>query len=320
MKVNQSKQSASSLDPETISFAISDPDAVHAIFLTNKQGKSIRLTKKEGEWVLNKKFPAWQKQVDLLLIETMPKLSIKGTVHKNARTNVIGRMASSGIKVEIFTNNLDAPDKVYYVGGTTPDQLGTYFWMEGSDDPMIVELPGHNGFLNSRYDLNRDQWISRSAFSAEKKDIQKVGIHYPGTPQSSFSLEVIEDEITLFQNFDSSRSANAGAMRSYLNLFEKLNYESFAQHNKHEKDSILSQSPLAIIFLKEKSGDTDTLTIYPKGSYEGMKGLYDKQGNRLAYDPARFYATWSKLDRLLIVQDYTFGKVLLRAEDFINRI
>jgi len=47
-----------------------------------------------------------------------------------------------------------------------------------------------------------------------------------------------------------------------------------------------------------------------------MHGLYDNEGNQFANDPSRFYALYNKLNRVLIVQDYTFGKVLLTAEDF----
>mgnify|MGYP005664211907 FL=1 len=50
-----------------------------------------------------------------------------------------------------------------------------------------------------------------------------------------------------------------------------------------------------------------------------MHGLYDKDGNALAQDPSRYYALYNKIDRVLIVQDYTFNKVLKTAEDFINR-
>jgi len=316
----QIQKANSTLDENSIDFSIDNPDEIQALYLTNKIGKSIRLEKKGDSWILNGEYPAWQKQIDVLLYQTMPKLSIKGVVHKNARKNVIGRMASTGVKVEIFEKIEDNPYKVYYVGGTTPDNLGTYYWMEGSDNPMIVELPGHDGFLNSRYDLNVDNWISRSVFTASKEEIARVGIEYPANPRHSFDLKIENDELQLSQSFDTSRSPNAGALRSYLNLFEKLNFESFADYSKKQSDSIRTQTPLAIIYLNEKNGDTDTLTIFPKGSYDGMKGLYDKDGNRLAYDPTRFFAKWSKLERLLIIQDYTFGKVLLRAEDFINRI
>lgn len=311
----------STLDQESADFAIENPDNVTAIFMTNKKGDYVHLTKiSPGRWKLNNRFPAWKKQVDILLRETMPKLSVKGVVHENARTNVINRMSAVGVKVEIFTDNPETPHKVYFVGGTTPDQLGTYFWMEGAKDPMILELPGMDGFVNTRYNLNEEEWISRNVFLATRDKLKSISLQYPETPERSFAIEVDGDEATLTGNSPSERSVNQGAVRSYLNHFEMLNYESFADLPDHQADSITAQTPLAVLSVTTRDGDSDTLTFYPKGSYEGMRGLFDKEGNRLAYDPERYYAKWSELDRLLIAQDYTFRKVLVGYQDFLNRL
>jgi len=320
--LNQSsKESDSTLDPNSVDFTIENPDEVTAIFLANKKGDYIHLTKmSSGSWVVNDTLPAWQKQVDILLRETMTKISVKGVVHENARTNVINRMASLGIKVEIFTNDPKTPSKVYFVGGTTPDQLGTYFWMEGARDPMILELPGMDGFVNTRYNLNLDDWISRNVIRARKDQIASISLQYPNAPEQSFTIRVEGDQATIDGHNPKNLSINEGALRSYLNLFGMLNYESFDDRSAHEIDSILSQKPMYILSVSTKDGDSDTLTFYPKGSFDGMRGLYDREGNRLAYDPERYFAKWSDLDRLLVVQDYTFRKVLVSYQDFLNRL
>ncbi|MCB9245033.1 MAG: hypothetical protein H6606_01265 [Flavobacteriales bacterium] len=311
----------STLNPSEIDFKVDDPENVTRIFLTNKLGKRILLDKKpDGTWTLNDSLPAWQKQVDLLLHETMARLSVKGVVHQNARDNIVSQLAALGTKAEIYRNGEEKPFKEYYVGGTTPDLLGTYFWIEGAEDPMILDIPGHSGFVNSRYELNADYWISRSVFTATSADIALIQIDYPQTPENSFRITQRNDSLDLSGPIAINRSPNAGAIRSYLNLFEKLNFEGFVEMEKEKRDSITAQVPVAIITLTKRSGQSDTLTIFPKGSYEGMKGLYDNKGNRLAYDPDRYYAIWSRLPRLLTVQDYTFAKVLRTYPEFFNRI
>lgn len=311
----------STLDPEAVNFKIENPDRVTRIFLTNKLGKKILLDKNEdGTWTLNDSFPAWQKQVDLLLRETMARLSVKGVVHENARDNVVNQLASLGTKVEIYEDDKEQPVKEYYVGGTTADLFGTYFWMEGAEDPMILEIPGHSGFVNSRYELNSEYWISRSVFQARSSEIASVQIDYPGKPENSFRITQRNDSIDLSGPVAINRTANAGAIRSYLNLFEKLNFEGFVDFPREKRDSITAQQAVAIISLSIKNGKADTLYIYPKGSYEGMKGLYDNNGNKLAHDPDRYYAVWSRLERLLTIQDYTFNKVLVVYPDFFNRL
>jgi hypothetical protein len=269
--------------------------------------------------VLNDKYPASEKQLRILLFETMAKISIKGMVHKNARKNVIGRMASTGVKVEAFKGKELV--KTYYVGGTTPDLMGTYFWMPGSENPMIVQIVGLDGFLNTRYNLDEDVWISRSIFSTKKENIKNVTVQYPSNPNNSFSITQDRENIILGSSNESSRSANLGALKSYLNHFEKLNFENFTENlTPHEIDSISQQTPIAIIRLEQSNGTFDELTIYPKGSFEEMRGLYTESGEKLAHDPDRYYAKWSKLDRLLLIQDYTFNKVLKTHEDFLNRL
>ncbi|MFT7592682.1 MAG: hypothetical protein ACI9UJ_002621 [bacterium] len=303
-------------------FAIENTDDVTLIFMTNQVGdKQIYLRKQEDNtWTINDKFTAWQKKVDFLLNETMAKVEVQGPASKAAVPNILKYMSINGIKVEVYRNNSKEPSKVYLVGNTTPTQLGTYFKFPGENLPMIMQIPGFNGFVNLRYELDEDEWVSPTVFGSTKSEIESVEVTYP-EPSKNFRIDRRPgDKFAMTSERITEENKNTGAIKSYMTLFEKLNYETFVFT---ESDSLINSLraaiPFCTILVKSTNRGTDELKFYPKKSGEKMHGLYDEQGNALVHDPSRYYALYNKMDRVLIVQDYTFGDVLKTSSDFLNR-
>ncbi|MFT5513739.1 MAG: hypothetical protein ACI8SE_002148, partial [Bacteroidia bacterium] len=212
------------------------------------------------------------------------------------------------------------PSKVYLVGNTTPTQLGTYFKFPGENLPMIMQIPGFNGFVNLRYELDEDEWVSPTVFGSTKSEIESVEVTYP-EPSKNFRIDRRPgDKFAMTSERITEENKNTGAIKSYMTLFEKLNYETFVFT---ESDSLINSLraaiPFCTILVKSTNRGTDELKFYPKKSGEKMHGLYDEQGNALVHDPSRYYALYNKMDRVLIVQDYTFGDVLKTSSDFLNR-
>lgn len=313
------KEHVSSSDTINREFAVKNPEEVKLIFMTDQSGDhQIFLRKQDdGSWTVNDSFPADQKKVDFLLFETMSNLKIQGPAPKAAVENIISYMSINGIKVEVYSNDLNKPEMVYTVGNTTPTQLGTYYKLPGDDLPMIVHIPGFNGFLNIRYELMEDEWISPRVFGSTKEQIQEIEVTYPNADDSYKMVKGADGNIDFTANGITPSNLNSGAVKSYFNLFEKLNYETFVFTTSDSlKDSLLNATPFCIIRVKSTNRGTDELKLYHKPSHDKMHGLFDKDGNKLAHDPSRFYALYNKLDRVLIAQDYTFGKVLQTADKF----
>lgn len=305
----------------TREFAIKDRNSISRIFMVDKAGKFADLKKQpNGSWTYNDTFDAWQSRVDFLIDETICKLAVKSPVPKTDLDNVLRRFTVAGVKVEIYTTGLNAGKKVYYVGGTTSDQLGTYFLMEGDKSPFVVHVQGFNGYLNSRYTLESDEWISRTIFSSKKEEIEQIKITYPTKPASSFSITQNGDDIDVEMEKGLPTNVSNGAVRSYLNLFELLNFEGYDDtKSKSFIDSLKGTTPLATISVRSKNRGFDELSFYLKPIGDRTGTMVDKDGNVLADDADRFYGIYNKLDRLLIVQDYTFGKVLVRYQDLLMR-
>ncbi len=308
--------------PSLTDFTVENPEDVSLIFMTDQSGDNQIFLRKQsdGTWTVNDSFVAWQKEVDFLLDETMAKVKVQGPAPAAAIPNVIKYMSIHGIKVEVYSDNMKEPDHVYIVGNTTPTQLGTYFKLPGDNPPAIMTIPGFDGFVNTRYSVDLDHWISRTVFGSTKDQIEEVEVTYP-EEKESFKIEHTPDDKFLMTSLTiTDENKNTGAIKSYCNLFEKRNFETFVYViNDSLKAALSEQQPFATIRVKSKNRGIDELKFYPKNANEKMHGLYDEDGMALVNDPSRYYAIYNKLERVLIVQDYTFKNVLLKANDFKNR-
>jgi hypothetical protein len=311
---SRAKNEPTSTSKEEIDFSYQEVDKLSRIFFANKSGKYIDLKKLEdGKWMLNNKYTAWQKKVDFLLYETFKKVRVKGAAPKPAVDNIIKRMAITGIKVELYSSDTSTPDQVYYIGGTTPDQLGTYFWAEGSTTPYVTYVPGFTGYLNSRFDLQPRNWISRTIFAYDKSDIQSIGVSYKN---QACNIVQSNDQIILKDSNGNTLAANPDALSSYIAFFKKLNMEAIIDLTDNQKDSIQNTKPMAKITVTNKTAQAKTLNIYYKPSHDKMHNLHTVDGERLTFDPNRYYAIIEGNKDWMIIQDYTFAKVLRTADEF----
>lgn len=298
-------------------FALTNPKEIDRIFLSRKGGIPITLTKNENAWYLHDSILVSEQKLNMLLFETAPKLAIKGPVPKAARNNVIKRMAALGTKVEFWKKSTLV--KTYYVGGTTPDQLGTYMWVDGANDPYIVHIPGFNGYLNSRYILDPNEWLSKELFHWPAAEIQSISLEYPAHAEWSFmfgrkkgSIDVTVDAI------HNNKPVNTAAVLAYFSQFNGIYCEGFPTGLSSKfKDSLRASVPFAILSVQPIKGLAKTLRIYHKAAGANMYNMYDDEGNQIIHDPERFYAYIEGDNRLLYIQDLVFKNILITYSDFL---
>jgi len=306
------------IKPDLQNFAISNPEEIDKIFMVRKGGQPILLTKKEGTWFLNDSIEANEQKVNMLM-ETAVKLTVTGPVPKTARNNVITKMAATGTKVEFW--NGTEKIRTYFVGGTTPDQMGTHMWVEGAQDPYVVNIPGFNGYLNSRYQTDPLEWYSKALFKIANSDIQSIELNYPAHPEWSFGFNKKEESIDItVDGINSGKKVNSSALLGYFGLFNGVYAEGYPENVAPNKiDSLLHATPFAILTLKPIKGKTIQLTIHRKEAQDNSYNLFDKEGNRLVYDAERFYAFVNNSTRLIYIQDLVFKNILVKYQDFITK-
>jgi hypothetical protein len=297
-------------------FEIEETEDIQKIFLKDRNDNSVLLQRSDENWLLNDSLFARKPAVELLL-KTMKKIRVKGPVPKTARSNIIRQMAAKAVKVEIYDSK--GKLKTYYVGGPTPDQFGTYMYMENSLYPYVVHIPGFDGYLTPRYSVNQDEWESRQIFSIPVKDIQSVSVNYTNEPEYSFKLIKNGEDFTIESDGLTDPSMlNFGAVSSYFSNFKNISYEGYPpmfEQNRAKEDSIKKTPPWCELTVTGNNGKSERLRIWQKEARSDLS-LYDQEGNPLAIDPERLYALKDGKERLVHIQILVFKTILVQLQDF----
>jgi len=279
-------------------FAISDTSSVSKIFIADRNGTTINLSRSAKNWVINNKYEVRKDAIKTILI-TISQIRIQRPVSKNAFDNVIKNLATRGVKIEIYTNQ-ETPNKTYTIGSSTSNHLGTYMFLAGSETPFIVHIPSFNGFLSPRYGIQGNKisekdWRTTNIFSLKAENIAKVTLNHIQQAEKSFRLTT--DSMTLFNNLGHEVSFNQENTLQFLNSFKLLNCESY----KDGKEKLEFATPLHELIV-----NNDTLRTYAIGS----KLIKDKEDN---FTVKRMHATLNN-GELMLIQDYVFNKVLITID------
>ncbi len=319
--------SKGTLDNNETGFAVEDTSVVTKIFMADKMSNQVTLERKPGGWYIDNYHKANDKVVETLL-GTLYNVRVKAPVPNIARDNVLRRMASIGIKVEVYQNShrinlfdkikllpYEKLSKVYYVGDVTQDNLGTYMLLEGAEHPYITHIPGFRGFLSPRYSPKPDDWKSHVLFSKTLSEISSVEINFGENPEQSFMVNIdnSKGEYDLIRLIDSSKVINYDTLKllNFLTSFNDLRYETRLNNilSAIKIDSIINTDPIYEITLIDESDDT----TYLKGFY---KKALDESVREAAYyefipyDADRFYGLANKGEDFVLLQYYIFDKVL----------
>lgn len=308
------KDTKTTILTEERNFAVADIESVYKIFIADRNGKSVTLERKKNYWQLNKKHKANPNAVSNLL-NTIQKLKIKYTPPKAAVKNIINDIATNNIKVEVY-NKSGEKLKVYYVGGVTNDELGTYMIKEEAEAPFVTYVPGFEGSLRVRYMTEEIDWKDKAIFAERLPDIQSVSIEYPKQKNKSFKLEKNNGEFILAPFYANTPKAKKvlpkGVAEKYLVGFERLVAENFI--NAYEKkDSVRQLLPFGIIRFKTIDEVEKVVKLHPiiKRSKAGQI-LLDDEGRQIV---EKYHADVNGEDFMLI-QQLVFGKILWGYDNF----
>lgn len=300
-------------------FAIEDTSAITKIFMVDMANHRITLEKtKPGYWTVNGRYKVRNDLMDILL-KTMKNLEVKSPVARAARENVIKRLATGAVKVEIYQNNDDEPGKVYYVGGATQDKYGTYMLLENSSEPFIMSIPYFSGYLSTRYNTDEYEWRDKTVFNYQFKDIAGITVEYPRDTAYSFAITNTGNwnyTLRSLQNDELISDYDTTNLKIYLTLFKNVQFESFVRKmNKAYRDSIVSYPPMCTITVSDMSGNTTKMRAFLKPA---PKGETDMADNSIKYDVDRMYALIDDERELVTIQYFVFDKLFLTVDNFLK--
>lgn len=300
-------------------FAYADTASVDKIFLADKTGKQVTIVRNaDGTWTLNDKYLARQDAVNNLLT-TAYNLSVREPVGLKARENIVKSLITGSVKCELYSKG--EMKRLYYVGGETPDMLGTYMLLadpktgKNSSEPFIMEIKGFNGYLTSRYSPDEREWRDKTAFKYYVPDIRSIRVEHVGQPENSF---IVTQSASMKYGLQSLTGQplpfDTVQVRQYISYFIRLGFLEF-QNGYNKKDSVTATTPVHIITVQDASGKKNEVKFYHKagGGVAGTEFLEHPP----EFDVDNMYATVN--NDFVIVQYYVFGKVLQTPEYFSKR-
>ncbi len=317
----------STLKKRESDFTVRDTAAVTKIFMADKNNHEILLERKSGGWTVNDSIAANNRKVSFLL-STLRRLRVKAPVSKASYENVIRRMASIAVKVEIYQHDYRIRigalklfpyvhrTKVFYVGDVTQNNLGTYMLMEGAQQPYIVYIPGFRGFVSSRFSPLVNDWRSHIIFKSKLADIRSVRLQFgeKDKEKESFAVEVndalgnyrlkrLEDNKTV-KTYDTLKVLN------FLTSFTDLRYEAHLNEELKARkiDSIIHSPFLYKLVMKRNGGDSTVLLMFKKNRFpDEVNKAYDEL---VPVDLDRFYGYLPQTGDFVLLQYYSFDKIL----------
>lgn len=257
----KNKNQKSSVNTWDRKFAVEDTKNISKIFLSQKNGSNILLTKNGNHWLVNNKYKVFPNTIHYLL-DLIQQIRVNSIPHKNAYPVIMNEIATIGIKVEIYEG--DNKIRTYYVGGVTEDETGLYCLMEGSEQPYIMKDNRAPANLRVRYDIKEEDWRDRAVFNIDIDRIEQVKIDYPRNKANSFSILKEKSSYALLDS-DKNRIEirQDKILKNFLEEFQPIQAEAFSNTHR-SRDSINSLIPYMSYEFKLKDQSAPyLLKFYP---------------------------------------------------------
>lgn len=302
---------------ELTDFAVKDTALVTKIFMVDKKNTQVLLTRENGFWKVNNKYVARQDAIGILL-ETIASVKMKSPVPKPSIENIIKRLATKSVKVEIYQGeNLV---KTYYVGEPTADQGGTYMILDNSSVPFITHKPGFVGYLSTRYFVDEKLWRDNSVFMYSFPDIVSVSVSIQNAPEKAFTVFNDGNNIFRLQDFNKKEVTgfNSMAVKEFIAGFKKVKCESYVNEffSESRLDSLLNAKPLAILSVTDKKGEVNTLKLYLRPNFSGA---LDDNGKPIETDPDAMYGILNNERQVAVCQYYVFDPLMKEIGYFFQK-
>ena len=311
-------------------FAVADASQITKVVISDKQPSTVVLERVGDRWVVGEEqWPVRQDAIEVLL-ETLSKVTLKHFVQQSAVEQVNQRMEVYGRWVEVYAG--DQLIKKYIVGTETPDMLGTYYKMAGSDLPFAVYIQGFNGYLTTRFFTEENLWRDRTIFGLAPKNIKAVEMALPAIPADGWMITRKDlQQGTLVEPANEAESwslvggefeplpvANSLELLTVVGSIETLKYEGAiipSDNIWEKKDSIFSATPAFELYVH--TVDNDILKVRAFWKRPDREQL-DAEGVPHQWDPDRFYAELPD-GRMVLIQRYGWRNLLKSRWDFAEQ-
>ena len=312
--------SPSTLEKKESEFAVPNVGDITQVVLSDVNGNKAVLTRKGKIWMVNGKYEINEGSRDLLFT-AIQKVETNYPTPQNAEATVLKDMSTLRNKCEIYLNNEPTPSKVYYVGGPTADGLGTYMIMERNGQmarhSYVTHIPGFNAYLTGRYYPLEEHWRSIWIFRDNHASVESLKVFYHREKQKSFEINRVSKDSLVILNSDgkSLEQPKQRFIDQYLDFYNGLSLEQFENKNP-ARDTIVPTEPFCTITMKRMDKTESAVTIYYIPVSDLTRVQFDEQGHKMLYDIEHYFALFNNKQDFVLIQFYTWGKVLRSYQDF----
>ena len=299
------------------SFSVPDTAALEKIVIQSKDPHKAVLERRSSGWMVNGDYPVREEALQTLL-ETLHDMELRRFLPQRLHESVMKNMMVYGKKVELYKG--DEPYRTFYVGTSTPDQLGTYMMMKNGDAPYAVHIKGFNGFLETRFIAEPHLWRKREIFTIDPSVVKEIRMTYPDSLEASFQLRMFSSDSMYFRRASDEKvltEVNKTRARLFKAALRDLSYESLILPDEPAyelRDSLQSTPPLFRLTLKDTRGNTQELSGY---RIQGEEGTVDPERPQTKYDPDRMHGFINGKEMVLL-QYYGLRNVLRPLDYFRN--
>lgn len=256
-----------------MNFAVEDTKKISKIFLANKSGFSVTLNRKYDTWYVNDKYEVRKDAINNLLT-LLKRIKVRAPVPKSAKENILRLLSYEAIKVEVYLENDKKPHKVFYIGGSSPAKDGSYAILENAQNPYLVYMEGHYGFLTPFFMVEEHLWRDRKIWKYKYYEILSLTVEYPLSPENSFEIvQKPEKEIEVISLASGKPITSIDTMKTYryLALFNNLEFDYLLPYTQDSIIPILTKTtPFMRIKIIDNFGKVSSLALYKKPPSENQ--------------------------------------------------
>lgn len=293
-------------------FLVADTASVDRLLLTQSNGYSLELKRENGKFVTITGDCIQEEMIDNIL-HTFTKIAVRSYVPKNSVENIRSNIRVNYRKIQIFKNGKWI--KTWWIGNSTPDHYGTYALLETPEDgmseiPVILEMRGLRGSIESRFTADPRSWVCTSVFSYAIEQIKEVSVKHNDRPEHNFKISRVGQgrafKLTDYKN--NSVVYDTLKMVRYLDLFKKAHFESVNYTlTQDQVDSLKRVKPWISVDLTLTDGKKVSLEAH---RIKAEAGDTDLTGNPIEYDINRLWAIINK-KQLVKLQYYVFDPIFI---------
>ena len=311
------------LEPET-EFAIKDTANIIKFRISDTQGNSITITRenKAKKWMIEGSDYGAQPNNVKLIMETFYRIRVKQDIPEKGIDHQLKMLSVQHKKVEVFKKGSNEPIKIWYIGGTTKDHMGTYMLLQNgkkkSSVPFIVHKPGFYGTLDVRFFTGMVNWRASDVFNYRNPlNIQSLKVNYNEDPGEGFIVKRNKDEsVSLFNAFNQKVTKfDSIQVKHYFTHYNKIHFNKVVEESNDYIESVFNEIPNYSIELKDAEGKTILSEIWKIKYPEPFITSY---GKAIEYNPDYGFLRLNKGEELLRIQ-YQNWELLLKPLSYFKR-